>query len=313
MWKLLRRTLYCLAGIGLLGGGLFTAMPWLVEIKLIRDCSEGPPSEECVTRMRAMGNIWSKRGDMDNAELWYRQAAGTGDPVAMFHLAWTYQETMRRNMADESFTAAELTEAGGPVEAALERGALFVPGGYEHETYNLLARLWYERSAKTGFAPAMNNLAQSYRKGTGGIVDRDEALRLYKASAAAGNPIGHLNVSLLHFVSITSSFDNWAARGENWKGALDWAQWTPDGTESARQFASPILERTYLLGESLDFRNCAWLRDSRKTGAPVTVMAGWTRFNGTAPPSGIVYFDGEVAMVPEFELVFGKAVASRVE
>lgn len=67
-------------------------------------------------------------------------------------------------------------------------GCIFSDGVYVEKNANL-AKLWFAKSAEQGNDLARSNLADIYRKGTGGTeVDLEKAFRLYKA---CGLPYAH--------------------------------------------------------------------------------------------------------------------------
>lgn len=133
------------------------------EKKLEADCPAPPFDDVCLNRMRAAGHIFSKNGELNKAKHWYSIAAENNDEVAMFNLAWVYQELAIASPDNEG------------MEQAME---------------------WYRKSAEKGFAPAMNNLGQLYLSGTN--QDAIEALKWHMVAAKAGNPAGTWNVMIAY-------------------------------------------------------------------------------------------------------------------
>jgi hypothetical protein len=51
-------------------------VPQVVEKTIEWTCSLAQPTETCQVRMRVMGHLWSRKGDLARAELWYPQPVG---------------------------------------------------------------------------------------------------------------------------------------------------------------------------------------------------------------------------------------------
>jgi hypothetical protein len=221
----------------ILGGGAFVALPWITEAKLLWDCTEPGPSETCLTRMRAMGHVWSRKGDMEKARFWYAQPAERGDPIAMFHLAWTYDQAI----ADDSDTEYDQVAAlrGDPK-----------PDLPAADKVNLdLAKKWYEKSAGLGFAPALNNLGEIYRYGVGGRSDQPRGFQLLMKAARTGNPVARWNVSLSYMSGMGVKVDK--------AEAAEWRTWTRSA-EIMPDLDEPTFSRTKLFGGHLP----EWERDN---------------------------------------------------
>lgn len=124
-------------------------------------CLSANPPADCITRMRALGNIYSTSGDYKDAIFWYDRAARLMDPESMFHIGWVHykQAIDRDNKAtrNQHFKDAET---------------------------------WFRKSANLGFAPAMQNLAaiihmrQMYE-----IYGKQNALVWIQKAAENHNPV----------------------------------------------------------------------------------------------------------------------------
>jgi TPR repeat protein len=171
MARIVRRFAKWLVALLVLGGVLWFATPYLFGAFIDLTCTT-PPDGTCQTRMRDLGHLWSARGDIAKAQGWYSFAAGGGDPASMFHLAWTYGETYRAEMA------ADPPHVGPAKEAAAR------------------AVQWYDDAAQRGFAPAANNLGEIYALGLGVDADPEKAHALHMQAAEDGNPAGAANVAI---------------------------------------------------------------------------------------------------------------------
>lgn len=131
----MRRVLIAIAGVVIvvIGGGVaLLTWPPLAEKSIEWTCGQVTP--RCIVRMRAMGHVWSQKDDLARAKRWYELAAVAGDPAAMFHLAWIYEEAGRADLkATISSIAAHrrAASAGGPVggEPTMSYGNFFKSGG----------------------------------------------------------------------------------------------------------------------------------------------------------------------------------------
>ncbi len=236
--------------------GALLAMPWIAEAKLHSECSGPKPDETCLTRMRAMGHVWSRKGDMAKAKDWYGQAAVGGDPQAMFHLAWIHEQAAIEDTKEHFRRMAEKPASadGGPmrVSSTSERGRRNID----------LAKEWYQKSADLGFAPSMNNLGQIYLYGLGGLQDRGRAFDLHMAAAKAGNPVAAWNVAIAF--SAGFGVDPILTKQE-WRTRAPPAEIMPDLLE-------PTLARTKLYGSTLTEAQRANLRATTELGEPATFV-----------------------------------------
>jgi TPR repeat protein len=90
------------AVIGLIVAGLgaILVFPQITEQLIALTCSMTAPSENCQRRMVAMGHVWSRKGNLARAADWYARAANGGNVAGMFHLAWVYEESGARHLAE---------------------------------------------------------------------------------------------------------------------------------------------------------------------------------------------------------------------
>ena len=235
--------------------GIAVNFSWLIEKKLEFECSgASAASEACMDRMRAMGHVWSYKGDLARAQFWYAKSANAGDPKAMFHLAWVYEEMAHQDFAAEIQRAAQSAGSG-----ATESPTAIDMTAAEHP--NIAQAVdWYRKSAGKGFAPAMNNLGELYREGLGEQQNFAEAFRWHMLAAKAGNPVAAWNVSLAY-----SSGQGVAA---NIRSASEWSLWSAKAGPTA-DLDQPTLERTHFFGASLPPFQCAALRRAANEGTPI--------------------------------------------
>ncbi len=168
-------------------------------------------SRGSTTAMRGLGWLYIDRGQHDQAEQWFMQAADCGDTMAMFHLGLLHAQRDSTERAEHWYRAAAdggsglamnnlamlLARQGHPEQAGQwYRKAAEADGGMAAGAmYNLAqllkkqgqadqAEYWYRKSAALGHTAAMLELgnllsAQGYAKQAG---------QWYRKSAAAGNP-----------------------------------------------------------------------------------------------------------------------------
>ena len=68
VWKLV------LAAVGVpLVGAAVLAAPSTGELMIALTCRSAPQTQNCITRMRAMGHVWVYWGAFDRASYWYRR------------------------------------------------------------------------------------------------------------------------------------------------------------------------------------------------------------------------------------------------
>lgn len=253
------RRLFVIAGVLvcllIAGGAALLFVPEVTEKQVELTCSMTAPSEGCQSRMTAMGHVWSIKGRLDRAAIWYQRAAEAGDPVAMFHLAWIY-DTNGASLAGGLVRQFEALDMDVPqADRARERET----AARRHENFQRAAE-WYRKSADKGFTPAMNNLAQLYLLGQFGAPNYAEALRLHLRAAQAGNPVAAMNVSLAFRTGQGVAVDRAQAQ--------KWAIFVPPA--DAPEIGSLAMKRTKLYGSDLGSREAAVLRGALKEKAPVT-------------------------------------------
>ena len=79
---------------------------------------------------------------------------------------------------------------------------------------------WYRAAAAAGDAGGMNNLGLMYAQGRGVAQSDSEALRWYRAAAAAGNALGMNNLGWMYFLGRGVAQDN-AEAARWWRAAYD--------------------------------------------------------------------------------------------
>jgi hypothetical protein len=242
---------------------LFT-VPQISEKNIEWTCSLSTPSENCVTRMRAMGHTWSMWGKLSKARVSYTRAAEHGDVTAMFHLAWAYERDGYRER-DAAYEARRQKRAAGVRYEDL---------GPEPNIASFARAVeWYRKAAAKGFAPAMNNLGELYQGGNGVPRDPREGFRLILAAAQAGNPIASWNVVGAHWTNAGVEFDQ--------AEVTKWSTWKPKGMTP--DLADLTLQRTNMNGEGLPARYREALRVAAEKGEPVTLTSKPLRPDPSVP------------------------------
>jgi len=240
-------------------------------------CSASTPSVSCQGRMRSLGHLWSRRGNLEKATVWYARAAEAGDVVAMFHLGWVYQQEAAAelrsgdNVARETLAGLANPDAFGAFVKRVEQQAqsgrrVDIPtllgfsgpaGGFaEHE---LLAAAWYRLAAEAGFAPAMNNLGDMYRLGLIG-GNQTAARDWFVAAASAGNPAGYWNARIA-FSSGPQRDETQLARWSSWVGK--------SGNEP--DLLEPTFGRTTVFGRPMPPEERAYYRQAAAAGTSVPI------------------------------------------
>jgi hypothetical protein len=254
---IMRRILVAFAVLAVLSVAAVTAMltvPQVVEKSIEWTCSLTQPTGTCQVRMRAMGHVWSRKGDLARAELWYARAAEGGDAASMFHLAWVYEQAGQadyqaavRTISDEARVDA-LMQGPGAARQLLPQGNF------------VRAADWYRKSAEKGFAPAMNNLGELYLAGLGVPQDAAAAFSWHLAGARAGNPVAAMNTAL--------DFRIGRGVGTNLAEAGKWSGWI--GKPGASDLGDLTLERTTMFGAGVPARERALIRAAADQSIPVT-------------------------------------------
>jgi TPR repeat protein len=234
------------------GAGAVLVFPQITELAIRLTCSMTDPNKSCQQRMLAMGHVWSLKGDLDRATIWYARAAQKHMPAALFHLAWAIEEG---GYADVKQRVRQL--AGENAGFAGSGDNPLLPGG---DKFAAAAKL-YRMAADEGFAPAANNLGDLYLSGVLGKDREEDAFRLHLAAAKAGNPVASLNVSLDYRVGRGTVADPVAAD----KYATLRPQ--PDSPDLGKF----TLSRTRLGGTAVDPHMLAMIRDAAERHEPITV------------------------------------------
>ncbi len=185
--------------------------------------------------MRAMGHVWSRKGDMEKARFWYAQSAERGDPIAMFHLAWTHDQAVLDD-ADTRYLRMAAREE------AIERGEA-PPVRPASDKINIdTAKKWYQKSADLGFAPALNNLGKLYMYGVVERPDQPRGFDLLMRAARKGNPVARWNVSMSYLSGMGVDMDL--------AEAAEWRTWTRSDAIKP-DLDQPTFSRTKLMGGNL--------------------------------------------------------------
>lgn len=239
----MHRILVPIAAFAVLSVAAVTAVltvPQLSEISIAWTCSANHPTEACLTRMRAMGHVWSRKSDLARAESWYARAAEHGDAASMFHLAWLYEEAGRAESQAVIRSTSNAASGGG-----LTEGPDALPQGNFYRAAD-----WYRKAAEQGFAPAMNNLGELYLAGMGVPRDAAAAFQWHLAGARAGNPVAAINTAL----------DFRLGRGvaANAAEAERWSAWT--ARRGTTDLGDLTLERTKLFGVGIPAKERALIR-----------------------------------------------------
>jgi len=244
---------FAMALIAVLAAFLF--IPQISELGIVLTCSRTAPSASCVTRMRAMGHVWSRRDNLDRAAGWYERAARDGqDEASMFHLAWTYEQSGIRNIVPTMLAAEKAAEQAAANNAPIPDR----PNGLEPFAR---AEEWYRKSAEKGFAPAKNNLGQLYLTGMLHSASREEGFRLCMEAARTGNPVAAMNVALAYSDGMGVTRDL--------AEATRWGTWSAKDYDP-RDLQEPTLSRTHLFGTELPPEIRASIRASVESGRPLT-------------------------------------------
>ncbi|MFI6220127.1 caspase family protein [Nocardia salmonicida] len=113
--------------------------------------------------MYDLGVLCRQHGDHDQAELWFRKAAGGGNSDAMFDLATSSRKSRAHAEAEAWFRKAALA---GHARASNNLGILLRDRREAAE-----AEMWFRAAAQAGNASAMVNLAALLRKGNHAEAD----------------------------------------------------------------------------------------------------------------------------------------------
>jgi hypothetical protein len=241
-------------GLIIAGLGAMMVFPQITEQLIALTCSMTAPSESCQRRMVAMGHTWSLKGNLTRAAIWYARAANGGNAAGMFHLAWLYEKSGARHLAEVVRDIQASNQNDGPVDFG-DPAARPLEPDYQH------AAGLYRKAAELGFAPAANNLAELYLHGLLGDRDLEMAFQLHLAAARAGNPVAAMNLAL--------AYRTGAGVTANAAEARKWATFTPKS--GSPDLGTLTLARTRLYGTAIDARMVAVIRASAKQHLPVTI------------------------------------------
>ena len=225
--------LICLAALGL---GGWATLPHIVGLAIAATCPL-PLSENCQNRMRALGHIWSRRGNPERAAQWYERGAQAGDPSAMFHLAWVQGDMLVGAQQGENHCSAR-----DPTPERVK---------------------WYRQAADLGFAPAMNNLGQIMVYGPNTAGTLEEGHRWHLAAAEAGNPAAAVNV--------VSDFLLGSGTARDMIQVERWSHVKP-ANAAAVDLLEPTLARTLVVCDSWSADERHDMRLAATEGTEVTIV-----------------------------------------
>ncbi len=244
-----------LVGTVVVGFGAVLIFPQISEKGIEWTCSITKPDKRCQNRMVAMGHIWSRKGNLDRAMIWYARAAQGHHPAALFHLAWILEQDgiaelkgVLRDLGDPNSILAEMIDTQNN------------PGALGNARFDAAEKL-YRMAADQGFAPAMNNLAELYVSGLVGPHREEEAFRLHLAAARARNPIAAMNVSFDYLIGRGVAADPAEAQ--------KWATISP--RSDSPDLGMLTMARTRLQGNAADPRVIAAIRVAAERHEPVTI------------------------------------------
>jgi TPR repeat protein len=204
--------------------------------------------------MRAVGHVWSRKGNLAKAELWYARAAEHGDAASMFHLAWIYEQAGQADYLAAIRTISDQARTDALMEGPDAARKLLPQDNF------IRAADWYRKSDDNGFAPAMNKLGELYLACMGVRQDASAAHHWHLASARAGNPVAAINTAL--------DFRIARGVGADLAQAEKWSSWT--GKPNAAGLGDLTLERTNVFGNGVPARERALIRAAADQGVPVT-------------------------------------------
>lgn len=197
----MRKTFFLVAAIaGLAASGMIALMlsGEIGDAMVRAACSGEVFTDRCRNSVRANGHLWAARGNLERAQQWYAYAAERDDPVAMFHLAWTYEELGRSDIErikTEEFKHLAQYHPEADVRSLPKIQELLAADPAYREKI-AQAKRWYEISSAMNFAPSMNNLGQLYIETALGENDIRTSHRWHMEAALAGNPIGRINAAM---------------------------------------------------------------------------------------------------------------------
>lgn len=122
------------------------------------------------------------------------EAATKGDPLAMYVLAWAYDEgngieeneSIAEDWYEKATPGVQKKAESGDVNAMVILGEMYDEGNGVAKSKKKSAQ-WYQKAADKGNVIAIYELAECYDDGDGVPKDKAKAQELYKAAAAKGH------------------------------------------------------------------------------------------------------------------------------
>jgi TPR repeat protein len=183
-----------------------------------------------------LGLFLNERGDVDEAEAWYRQAADAGDPRGLNNLGVQFEKRIGLEAAETWYRQAA---TAGDVDGQSNLGRVLNDRGDIDE-----AEIWWRQAASAGQIVAQNNLAALLSQ-RGDVV---EAEIWWRQSAAAGHDNARTNLGALlaergDFVEAETWYRQAAANGHtdaqfNMGTLLSWQGETVEAEMWYRQAAA---------------------------------------------------------------------------
>lgn len=114
----------------------------------------------------------------------YRKAAEQGDPVSQYNLGlMLYKQKTGSNAPAETVKLWEASAAQGNVGALKDVGLMYLKGEVSGKPDVPKAIKYLEKAAEHGQGQALFLLGEIYEQGRNGKVDKDRAIKYYKAAA----------------------------------------------------------------------------------------------------------------------------------
>lgn len=114
----------------------------------------------------------------------YRKAAEQGDPVSQYNLGlMLYNQKTGFNAPPETVKLWEASAAQGNVGALKDVGLMYLKGEVSGKPDVPKAIKYLEKAAEHGHGQALFLLGEIYEQGRNGKVDKDRAIKYYKAAA----------------------------------------------------------------------------------------------------------------------------------
>ncbi|MCA9469628.1 MAG: sel1 repeat family protein [Nitrospira sp.] len=237
----------------------YTQQIFFLKTFLHWQCSLEEPTDSCIVKIRSLGHLASEKGDSKEAQYWYQIGANQGDPLAMFHLAWVYEERIYPNFF-QNFKKLAKEDKFNPF--------FFRQLNKKKFSEIRAAEFWYTKSAKLGFAPSMNNLGalKLYFPVNPDIPEEDgvekaeKAFSWIKESAKAGNPVGQMNLAYAYLTG--------EGLPQNLAEAEKWMTWIPSSSQNV-DLEVPTLKRTRLGELYLPYRIQNRIKNAAQSKEPI--------------------------------------------